>query len=430
MFFDFNKINNLLDCKNCEERLDEPKLLLCGNSICSRCALSIQINTNKNFDCLVCKDKHEMPKNGLPINIALKELLSCEPANVSRGKAYDSLQATLKEFISKRNILKNRLDNREDFVKEHCINLRSQVKLITEDLHAHIDRFNEQIISEIDTYEESTIKYNVINNESLRRFQLFVEELDKFRLKTTNYLNELNLNDEKLKYSNREALLLKDKTESLTLNLKDFILNESILGFEPNKEGISKSILGELKITKTNHFESFILPDMNKVNELFNLCEFASNQKFSLIYRASQDGFEAAKFHAKCDDKPNTFIIVKSQNGNVFGGYTEKSWSGDGFKNDSNAFIFSLINKINRPLKIKSDSCDSIICDAYSGSCFGWTGDLCISSNIEGVHKNYSNFGCCYPHPDFKYGSNEAKSFLGGSEYFQVSEIEVFTKQD
>jgi hypothetical protein len=34
-------------------------------------------------------------------------------------------------------------------------------------------------------------------------------------------------------------------------------------------------------------------------------------------------------------------IIIKSTNGNVFGGYTEQSWSGIGFKADSSSFIFS-----------------------------------------------------------------------------------------
>jgi len=183
-------------------------------------------------------------------------------------------------------------------------------------------------------------------------------------------------------------------------------------------------------MAKIARLESIILQETDKVNELMVLCGFESNQKFSLIYRASQDGFEAAKFHSKCDDKPNTFIMIKSENGNVFGGYTEQSWSGNGPKNDSNAFIFSFINRLKRPLKIKSNSCDSITCDVDSGPCFGWFGDFLISKKIGTDFKNYSKFGLSYSHPDFKFGSNEANNFLAGSEYFQVSEIEVFTKQN
>ncbi len=75
MFFDPDQINNLLNCKKCNGRLDEPKLLPCGNSICSYCAASIKLN-GKQYDCLVCKNKHEMPKNGLHIINALNDLLS------------------------------------------------------------------------------------------------------------------------------------------------------------------------------------------------------------------------------------------------------------------------------------------------------------------------------------------------------------------
>jgi len=53
------------------------------------------------------------------------------------------------------------------------------------------------------------------------------------------------------------------------------------------------------------------------------------------------------KFHAKCDNKPNTFVVIKSTKVHVFDGYTELSWSDSNFKSDKNAFIFSLINKIS-----------------------------------------------------------------------------------
>ncbi len=38
---------------------------------------------------------------------------------------------------------------------------------------------------------------------------------------------------------------------------------------------------------------------------------------------------------------------------NIFGGYTEQSWSGNGNQSDQNAFIFSLINLDDQPLKMK-----------------------------------------------------------------------------
>jgi len=49
--------------------------------------------------------------------------------------------------------------------------------------------------------------------------------------------------------------------------------------------------------------------------------------KWRLLFRASRDGFEAAAFHSKCDNKGPTVTIVKSVH-NIFGGFTEESWDG------------------------------------------------------------------------------------------------------
>ena len=181
---------------------------------------------------------------------------------------------------------------------------------------------------------------------------------------------------------------------------------------------------------ENNILNSSILTGMNKINELMCLCEFPINQKWKLIYRASQDGFEASTFHTKCDDKPNTFIIIKSKNGNVFGGYTEQTWNHTGgYKTDPNAFIFSLINKItNYTLKMNCDDHEnSIYCSNIDGPTFG--DDLCILDNSNQNKKSYSNLDHSYSHPYYEYETEEARSFLAGSYKFQVSEIEVYTKQ-
>jgi hypothetical protein len=193
---------------------------------------------------------------------------------------------------------------------------------------------------------------------------------------------------------------------------------------------IDEFILGKLKINE-ERIASSILPKHDQINDLISLCELEKYQKWTLIYRASQDGFEAAKFHSKCDKKLNTLIIVKSTSGNVFGGYTEQSWSGIGFKLDWNSFIFSLINRFNKPLKMKWSQNQGIDCSKEIGPVFGSgegsaekSFDLYLADKFNTNICN-SNLGC---HPDFKEGSNEAKSFLAGSFNFKVSEIEVFTK--
>ncbi len=66
-----------------------------------------------------------------------------------------------------------------------------------------------------------------------------------------------------------------------------------------------------------SRIDSIILPKINHFEYLLSWCEFPVDQKWNLIHRASQDGFEGSSFHAKCDNKPNTLIIIKSKNGTV-----------------------------------------------------------------------------------------------------------------
>ncbi len=70
MYFNEEKINSLLlswhlnsttkkkdaSCKYCESRLDEPRILPCGENICSIFSSSIKCS---------CKRNHDMPKLGL-----------------------------------------------------------------------------------------------------------------------------------------------------------------------------------------------------------------------------------------------------------------------------------------------------------------------------------------------------------------------------
>jgi hypothetical protein len=37
--------------------------------------------------------------------------------------------------------------------------------------------------------------------------------------------------------------------------------------------------------------------------------------------------------------------------------------------------------------------------------------------------------GHAYSHPQYAYGTNEAETFLAGSHFFQLDEIEVYQKE-
>jgi len=434
MYYNKNEVNNILTCKYCEGRLEEPKLLPCGKSICSLCVLTIKLNASSEYDCSACNKKHEMSKNGLPVNEALVEMLSLQAIQVVKSQEYESLQEILIDIQKKRNLLNLCLNNSQDCIIEHCNELRDQVQLAKESIIMKINDLSDVMIDEIDEYKHELMDMNRKNLKRLKRYENVDKELEIFHLKTEEYLKQNNLNDNKITKLNQDAIKLKEKADFTIKNIRDKIFSGRFLMFEANREVLKKSILGKMELINMN---STILRDENQIKDLMNLCECPIYQKWNLIYRASQDGFAAKDFHSKCDNQSNTLIIIKSTNGNIFGGYTEQDWTGlddeNVEKDDPNAFIFSLINKENKPLKMSL--CDEedggIRCNNSVGPVFGGNeghSDLVI--NLDKSNKNtysYSHLGHYYEHPDYEFESDEAENFLAGSKQFQVSEIEVYT---
>ena len=62
-----------------------------------------------------------------------------------------------------------------------------------------------------------------------------------------------------------------------------------------------------------------------------------------LLYRATEDGFDAASFHRKCNGT-NTLFIMKTTQNYVFGGFVHESLGGvsNTYFRDPNAFLFRL----------------------------------------------------------------------------------------
>ncbi len=115
---------------NCEGRLVEPKILPCGETICSLCEALIQLN-DQMFDCLVCKKKHKMSQDGLLNN------------------------------------------NLVDFLKELCMDLRNDVQLTAEEVILQVNDLSSKLI-------EEKIEFNKANKESLEHFNEIVRELESF----------------------------------------------------------------------------------------------------------------------------------------------------------------------------------------------------------------------------------------------------------
>ena len=108
--------------------------------------------------------------------------------------------------------------------------------------------------------------------------------------------------------------------------------------------------------------------------------------------------------------------------------------SGSGYRYDSNAFLFSLVNKPGwAPVKLPQTGKDSsnrrksIFDGRSNGPIFGGGHDICISNYASSNRKSYSNLGWTYSPPSgYSHGSTFAETFLAGSYSFTPDEVEAF----
>jgi hypothetical protein len=129
--------------------------------------------------------------------------------------------------------------------------------------------------------------------------------------------------------------------------------------------------------------------------------------------------------------------VILDTNGNIFGGYTWKTWysriwngeSGDSdnrWEEDAfqTGFLFTLKNphKVKaRKFKLKRESKNhALLFCSTKGPCFGK--DILISDNCNTGDVNRTHLGVVYVND----AGIDGKTFLVGSEVFQVQEIEVF----
>lgn len=99
------------------------------------------------------------------------------------------------------------------------------------------------------------------------------------------------------------------------------------------------------------------------------------------VYRGSRDGFGTAAFRSKCYDKPRLLVLVKSDAGWLFGGYTSvgrHSSSTNEYYVDAGAFIFSLVNSQGvAPVKLAPSTPQHAMC-TYGDYLIRWGGNSAL----------------------------------------------------
>ncbi len=163
--------------------------------------------------------------------------------------------------------------------------------------------------------------------------------------------------------------------------------------------------------------------------EITKLVEFVETFQSKLIYRATRDGFQAEKFHLKCDDINDTVTVVMNDLGYVFGGYASVNWNSRFCKvKDSSAFIFSLrrYNRLDSHKFMIKIPKYAINASQIYGPSFGE--DIVIGDKSNENYNNSSDLGYAFDLPqEYSHKSEYARSFIAGSHTrWKTKEIEVY----
>ncbi|CAB1327834.1 unnamed protein product [Coregonus sp. 'balchen'] len=90
--------------------------------------------------------------------------------------------------------------------------------------------------------------------------------------------------------------------------------------------------------------------------------------KLHLLYKASIHGYMNLAFHSRCDGQGPTVLVAYNKSGFVFGGYISKDYAQTNQEiNDDKAFLYSISDQREKPLRVSSTNGQYGFTDGYYG---------------------------------------------------------------
>jgi hypothetical protein len=228
-------------------------------------------------------------------------------------------------------------------------------------------------------------------------------------------IEKLSLENQKLKMRIEELEETNTKYEEEIKILKQ---NEKIYSKKSQGSNVEedKDIIYE-ENSQDNAVKGDIIHDTSEL-ELLTKKINKLNQKLTLnlLYKATADSDKAAAFHAKCDDANSSIVLVETDKGKRFGGYTTCSWSGECIeKKDEEAFVFSFD---------KMMTYDNIPGEDAIG-CYPKFGPVFLGCQIRIYDNAFTRGGTTFER-GLNFDTEEDYELTGGERSFNVKEIEVY----
>ena len=300
---------------------------------------------------------------------------------------------TLRQQVAQMNVLKQQLGEL-DSLRRRVAELNGVKSKLGElnSLRAQVGQIN--ILKK--QFEELTkLKMNALDLEKLK---LKIDELETIKLKYEQEILQLKT-QQKAQLLHREM----EKAKYQEFQMRSAGMDSRQLYIEEMPQQIC--VKGDI-IHNTDELE-LLTRKINKLNQRLTL---------NLLYKATADSDKASAFHAKCDDARSTLVLVETDKGRRFGGFTTCSWSGDCIeKKDEDAFVFSL-DKMEIYENIPGE--DAI-------GCYPKFGPIFLGCQIRIYDNAFTKGGTTFE-KGLNFNTEEDYELTGGERTFMVKDIEVY----
>ena len=364
-------------------------------------------NNNNNFRIFLRTSKNKTPSFSLcvieeisPIkSISYKKTFLVEEFNyyVEGYKKFDNVEDIQNELIS--NIAKGciqiiQLDESIKLLKivlNNSFELSIKLNKVHEIFESNeIERINKQQINQINYTKNAISK---ISN-------------DLYKCDEDNKNNDINLNNLKNKASKLFDLFYQfKKNQNKTTQMPKQI----------NNQGPTEEVM--LTLTKEERYRILGIKSdiVHTLKELFYLSRCLSPEKatkLDLLFKGPYQNFSAVIYHSSLDNIVPCLILIETEKGARFGGFTNQTWKGENvYKKDPTAFLFSLNflekypirqDSVSNAIFVKTsylftfgkgdliiyDQCNKTFCKSEFPRSY-----MCLSNQVEPKYRltNYSN---------------------------------------
>ena len=119
MFYQADKIDSILICVVCDNKMVDPRILPCGRSVCHRCVDLLIDTDKKRIKCQNCAKIHEIPDEGFLKNLALLKLLEFEAKEVSQSNLIEEFKTILDLLNATKQAIESTLERGDVKIRDH-----------------------------------------------------------------------------------------------------------------------------------------------------------------------------------------------------------------------------------------------------------------------------------------------------------------------